>query len=159
MLEIHHSGREPSICRYVSVHVSACITGAGDSISQTGQHWTQARESTPVVKGRHGSGIKGNFESGQNKSKACSYIFKDRECNPLFVTMDTSCKLYFKRDNILQLRTSNSFVDCQLHCPPLTRSLPHTVYNTVSVCASCAPNTVYSTVSVHRQNLGKQNGR
>ena len=54
----------------------------------------------------------------------------------------------------------------------LTRSLPHTVYNTVSVCASCTPNTVYNTVSVcasctpntvyntvslHRQNPGKQN--
>ena len=33
--------------------------------------------------------------------------------------MDTSCKLYFKRDNILQLRTSNSLVDYQLLCPPL----------------------------------------
>ena len=28
------------------------------------------------------SGNKGNFESGQNRSKACSYILEDRECNP-----------------------------------------------------------------------------
>ena len=48
-----------------------------------------------------------NCESGQNKSKACSNIYENRQCNPLFVTMDTSCKLYFKGDNILQLRTSN----------------------------------------------------
>ena len=41
-----------------------------------------------AIKGRHGSGNKGNFESGQNKIKACSYLLKDRECNPLFVTMD-----------------------------------------------------------------------
>ena len=64
------------------------------------------------LRGRHGLGNKGNFESGQNKSKACSFILEDRELSPLFVTIDTSCKLYFKRDNILQLRTSNSLVDC-----------------------------------------------
>ena len=63
---------------------------------------------------------KGNFESGQNKIKACSYTLKDRKCDPLFVTMDTSCKLCIKRDNILQLRTSNSFVDYHLQCPPLS---------------------------------------
>ena len=40
------------------------------------------------------------FESGQNKGKVCSCILKDRECNPLFVAMDTSCKHYFKRDNV-----------------------------------------------------------
>ena len=34
--------------------------------------------------------------------------------------MHTSCKLYFKRDTVLQLRTSNSLVDCHLPCPPLT---------------------------------------
>ena len=71
------------------------------------------------LKGRHDSGNKGNFEGGQNKSNVYSYILKDRECTPVFVTMDTSFKLYFKRDNILQLRTSNSLVDCQLPCPPL----------------------------------------
>ena len=49
-----------------------------------------------------------------------SHILEDRECNSLFVTMDRSCKLYFKRDNILQLRTSSSLVDYQLPCPPLT---------------------------------------
>ena len=76
-----------------------------------------------ILKGRHGSGNKGNFESGQNKIKTCSYILKDRECNALHVTMDTNCKLYFKRENILQLRTSNSFVDYQLPCPPLIVSL------------------------------------
>ena len=31
-----------------------------------------------VVKGRHGSGNKGNIGSGQNKSKVCSYILKER---------------------------------------------------------------------------------
>ena len=72
------------------------------------------------VKGRYGSGNKGNFESGQNRSKAYSSILEDRECNPLFVPMDTSCKLYFKRDNILQLRTSNSLVNYQLRYPPLS---------------------------------------
>ena len=72
---------------------------------------------TEAVKERHGSGNKGNFECGQNKIKTCSYILKDRECNPLFVTMDTSCKLYVKRDNVLQLRTSNSFIDYQLPSP------------------------------------------
>ena len=71
------------------------------------------------LKLRHGSGNKGNFESGQNKIKACSYIPKDRQCDPLFVTMDTSCKLYFKRDNVSKLRTSNRFVDDQLPYPPL----------------------------------------
>ena len=44
-----------------------------------------------IVKGKHGSGNKDNFESGQNKTKACSYILEDRECSPLIVTMDTSC--------------------------------------------------------------------
>ena len=33
--------------------------------------------------------------------------------------MDTSCTLYFKRDNIFQLRTSHSLVHYQLPCPPL----------------------------------------
>ena len=37
------------------------------------------------VNGRHGSENKGNSESGQNKSKACSYILKHRDYNPLFV--------------------------------------------------------------------------
>ena len=61
---------------------------------------------------------KGNFESHDRSKacsfietkvtlkvmtggKACSFILEDRECNPLFVTMDTGCKLNFKRDNIL----------------------------------------------------------
>ena len=70
-----------------------------------------------AFKGRHDSGNKGNFERGQNKTKACSYILEDTECNTLFVTMDTSCTLYFKRDNILQLRIS--LVDYQLSCAPL----------------------------------------
>ena len=30
--------------------------------------------STEGFKGRHGSANRGNFESGQNRSKACSYI-------------------------------------------------------------------------------------
>ena len=30
------------------------------------------------LKGRHGSENKGNFESGQSKSKVCSYILKHR---------------------------------------------------------------------------------
>ena len=71
------------------------------------------------LNGIHGSGNKGNVESGQNKIKACSYILIDRECNPPFVTIDTSCKLYFKRDSILQLGDSNSLVEYQLSCPPL----------------------------------------
>ena len=50
-----------------------------------------------ALKGRHSSGDKGNFESGQNKRKACSYILEDRQCNPLFVIMDTSCKLNLKK--------------------------------------------------------------
>ena len=54
-----------------------------------------------VIKGRHGSGIKGNIESDQNKSKVCSFLLKDKEFNPVFITIDTGCKLYFKRDNIL----------------------------------------------------------
>ena len=53
------------------------------------------------VKGRHGGGNKDNFESGQNKSKVCSDILQHRDCNPLFVTMNTNGKLYFKTDNIL----------------------------------------------------------
>ena len=72
-----------------------------------------------LLRGRDGSGNKGNFEGGQNQNKTCSHILEDRECNPLFVTMDTSCKLYFKRDNILQLHNNNSFVDCKLPSPPL----------------------------------------
>ena len=44
---------------------------------------------------------------------------KVRECNPLFVTMDPSCKQYFKRDSILQLCTSNSLLQYRLPCPPL----------------------------------------
>ena len=75
------------------------------------------------------------FESGQNKSKACSYILDDRECNPFFVTTDTSCKLSFKRDNILQLRTRNSFVDYQLPCPQKTFS-----QDTPSSCSLSFPN-------------------
>ena len=55
---------------------------------------------TTLFKGRHGIGIKGNFESGEDKSKVCYHMLKDRECDPLFVTIDTSCKLYFKRDNV-----------------------------------------------------------
>ena len=55
----------------------------------------------PGFKGGCGRGNKGNFESGQNKRTVCSYILQDKECNPLFVTTDTSCKLYFKGDNIL----------------------------------------------------------
>ena len=46
-------------------------------------------------------------------------MLEDRECNPLFVTMNKICKLYFKRDNSLQLHTSNSLIDYQLPCPPL----------------------------------------
>ena len=38
----------------------------------------------------------------------------------LFVKMDTSCILYFKRDDILHLPTSNSFVHYQLPCTPLS---------------------------------------
>ena len=41
-----------------------------------------------AVKGRHGNGNKGNFESGQYTSKACSNILEDRESSPLFVTME-----------------------------------------------------------------------
>ena len=73
------------------------------------------------LKGRHGSGNKGNIESGQSKSKMCSCILKHRDRTPLFVTMDTSCKHYFKRDNVLYLCTSNSSVDHPLPCPPLNR--------------------------------------
>ena len=36
--------------------------------------------------------------------------------------MDTNCKLYFKRDNVLQLCASNSLVDYQLPCPPLKKA-------------------------------------
>ena len=36
-----------------------------------------------------------------NRSKVCSNKLKDRECNPVFVTVDTSCKLLAKRDNML----------------------------------------------------------
>ena len=36
-----------------------------------------------MFKGRHSSGIKGNFESGQNKMEVCYYILKDRKYNPL----------------------------------------------------------------------------
>ena len=75
------------------------------------------RTDIPGLKERHGSGNKGCFESSQNKSKVC--LLTDRECIPLFVVMDTSCKLYFKSDNILLLRTNNSLVDYQLLCPPL----------------------------------------
>ena len=53
------------------------------------------------VKGRHGSGNKGNFDGGQNKSKVCSNILRHRKCNPLFVTFDISCKLGFKPANVL----------------------------------------------------------
>ena len=35
------------------------------------------------------------------KSKVCDYILKDRECDALFITIDTNRKLYFKRDNNL----------------------------------------------------------
>ena len=87
------------------------------------------------VKGRHGSGNKGNFESGQNKSKVCSYILKLRDCNSLIVTMDTSCKRYFKTDKILRLRTSNSLVHCQLPYPPLTEtSTTRSFFFVVVVC-------------------------
>ena len=54
-----------------------------------------------LFKGGHGSGNKGNFESVHTKSKVCSYFLADRECTPLFITMDTSCKLDLKRDDIL----------------------------------------------------------
>ena len=86
-------------------------------------HWFGLLLSFSSGKLRGGTVVenKGNFESGQNKIKTCSHILKDRECNSLFVTMDTSCNLYFKRDNILQLHTSNSFVDYQLPCPPVMR--------------------------------------
>ena len=90
------------------------------SMSSWEQHLTPCMI---ALKGRHGSGYKDNFDSGQNKIKACSYTLKDRECNPLFVTLNTSCKLYFKRENILQLHTSNSFVDFQLPRPPITTEL------------------------------------
>ena len=67
------------------------------------------------------SGNKGHFESGQNSSKACSYYTQRYRMQP-FVRYHrhTSCKLYFKRDNILQVRTSNSLLDYQLPCPPLS---------------------------------------
>ena len=88
----------------------------------------QSYRATPTIqrvkfKGRYGRGNKGNFESGQNNSKVCSYILKYRECTPLVVTLDTSSKQCFKRDNILQLRISISLVDCQLPCPPLNSCL------------------------------------
>ena len=53
-------------------------------------------ENKYLIKGRHSSGNKVNSDSGQSKSKVCSYILKHRECNPLFVTLDNSCKLYFR---------------------------------------------------------------
>ena len=56
-----------------------------------------------------------------NKRKPCSYIMERRECSHLVVTMDTRCKVYLKRDNTLQLRSSNSHVDCQLPCSTLKR--------------------------------------
>ena len=49
---------------------------------------------------------KGNLESGQNKSKVCSYILKNRECCPLFVAMDTSSE----RRILPRFRESPSFV-------------------------------------------------
>ena len=54
-------------------------------------------EKPMYLKGRHSSGTKGNFESDQKKSKVCSYIHKYRECTPLFVTMDTNCKLFLQK--------------------------------------------------------------
>ena len=76
------------------------------------------------VKGRHGIGNKGNFESDQSKSKACSYILIDREYNPLFVTMDTSCKLNFRRDSMLSLRANNGLVDIQTTVSTLNQAVP-----------------------------------
>ena len=52
--------------------------------------------------------------------KVYSYILEDRECKALFMTMNASCKLYFKGDNMLWLSTSNSLVDHQLPFPPLS---------------------------------------
>ena len=66
-------------------------------------------------KGRHGRGNKGTLKVVRTRLKHVLIYTKIE-----FVTIDTSCKLYFKSENILQLRTSNSFVDCQLPCAPLT---------------------------------------
>ena len=41
-----------------------------------------------LLKERHGSVNKGNFESNQCVSKACSYILEDRESSLLFITME-----------------------------------------------------------------------
>ena len=77
-------------------------------------NWSEQEKSVFLYTGR-----KRMFETGQNKRKACSYILEERECNPLFVSMDTSCKLHLKRDNIVRLRASNSLVDYQIPRPPL----------------------------------------
>ena len=61
--------------------------------------------------------------------------------------------IYFFLQNVIDVWSVYKEKAC------LALSLPHTVNNTVSLCASCTPNTVYNTVSVQRQNPGKQNVR
>ena len=63
-----------------------------------------------TLKERHVSGNKGNFESGQNKSEVCSFILKQRECTPLFVTMDTSCESGQNKSEVC------SFIPIQREC-------------------------------------------
>ena len=47
--------------------------------------------SSLILKGRHGSGNKGTFESGQYKSTVCSDVIEDRGSNSLIVTMEYNC--------------------------------------------------------------------
>ena len=69
----------------------------------------------PITPGAwQGSHWSANFEvpgmTRPRKNPVASGI-RTRDLPLSFVTIDTSCKLHIKRDNVLQLRSSNSFVD------------------------------------------------
>ena len=102
-------------------------------------------------KGRHGSGNKSNFESGQNKSKACSYIVEDRErMQPLVGDHGHKLQTLFQKEQyfvatyqqqigrlpstVSALNSSNCFGD---GCPHGARRITLSASADTDICTCC----------------------
>ena len=104
-----------------------------------------------MLKGRQGSGNNGNFESGQNKSKVCSCKLKDRECNPLFVTMDTSCTLLFPKGTICcSYVPETAYWTSKVPCPSLKEKRVNVKSVLTRVSSRCDFSSLVSQGTVQR---------
>ena len=91
-----------------------------------------------MIKGRHGSGNKGNFESGQNKNKACSDILKIENATLCSLPWTKLHTLFQKRQHfaatdqqqLCQQSAAVSTLKCSFNhaCPQSACTLGHMVY-------------------------------